>query len=470
MNDKYKYLGKNTIIFALSSFGTKFLSFLLVPLYTNVLSTSEYGIADLITTTATLAIFVLTINISEAILRFALNKKEDTKGILAYGIRVLGIGSLVWMAILLLVFLSKALDWPTIYYVFIFLYFFLTALYEILSNYLRAIDKVTSVAVAGVITTAVTVGCNLLFLLLFKLGIYGYLISLVVSPAAASLYALAKIKIPLGKLLKYGCDKETKKAMRTYCIPLIFNNISLWVNAFLDKYFVTALCGVDQNGIYSVANKIPTILAMCYTVFSQAWTLSAIKEFDEQDQDGFFSQTYSVYNAVVCLVCSGLILFNIPLAKFLYAKDFFAAWSYSSVLLISVMFNALTVYMGSLFSAANETKKSATTTIISAISNTLLNAVLIPLIGALGAAIATAAAYMIMWLIRYIMLKKIIALKIEVFRDGFVYALLCLQVVLEHLEGHFYWGQIAIFGIIAVIYHGYFRSILRVIRAKVLQR
>ena len=74
MNDKYKYLGKNTIIFALSSFGTKFLSFLLVPLYTNVLSTSEYGIADLITTTATLAIFVLTINISEAILRFALNK------------------------------------------------------------------------------------------------------------------------------------------------------------------------------------------------------------------------------------------------------------------------------------------------------------------------------------------------------------------------------------------------------------
>lgn len=209
---------------------------------------------------------------------------------------------------------------------------------------------------------------------------------------------------------------------------------------------------------------------MCYTVFSQAWTLSAIKEFDEQDQDGFFSQTYSVYNAVVCLVCSGLILFNIPLAKFLYAKDFFAAWSYSSVLLISVMFNALTVYMGSLFSAANETKKSATTTIISAISNTLLNAVLIPLIGALGAAIATAAAYMIMWLIRYIMLKKIIALKIEVFRDGFVYALLCLQVVLEHLEGHFYWGQIAIFGIIAVIYHGYFRSILRVIRAKVLQR
>ena len=42
MNKKYKYLGKNTIIFAISSFGTKILSFLLVPLYTSVLTTEEY--------------------------------------------------------------------------------------------------------------------------------------------------------------------------------------------------------------------------------------------------------------------------------------------------------------------------------------------------------------------------------------------------------------------------------------------
>lgn len=46
MDQKYKYLGKNTIIFAISSFGTKVLSFLLVPLYTAVLTTAEYGIAD----------------------------------------------------------------------------------------------------------------------------------------------------------------------------------------------------------------------------------------------------------------------------------------------------------------------------------------------------------------------------------------------------------------------------------------
>ena len=75
MNNKYKYLGKNTMVFVISSFGTKFLSFLLVPLYTSVLSTEEYGVADLITTTATLMIFIFTINISSSVLRFTLDKK-----------------------------------------------------------------------------------------------------------------------------------------------------------------------------------------------------------------------------------------------------------------------------------------------------------------------------------------------------------------------------------------------------------
>ena len=62
---KYGYLAKNTVLFTISSFGSKILVFLLVPLYTSILSTSDYGIADLITTTATLLIYVFTINIAE---------------------------------------------------------------------------------------------------------------------------------------------------------------------------------------------------------------------------------------------------------------------------------------------------------------------------------------------------------------------------------------------------------------------
>lgn len=453
MSDKYKYLRNNTLLFAISSFGTKFLSFLLVPLYTNVLSKEEYGTADLITTTATLLIFVLTINIADAVLRFSIERKENQGDVLSYGIHVLIIGSL-WCGLGLgIVAIAGFLSWPLYYYLFVLLSFFSIALYQILTNYLRGVDKVKQVAIAGIISAIALILCNILFLLVIKIGIIGYLVSLVIGPLVASLYCVIIIHEPVSVYFKNLCDLETQIAMRTYCIPLIFNNIALWINAFLDRYFVTFFCGVGENGIYSVASKIPIILATCYTVFSQAWNLSAIKEFDPEDKDGFFSKTYEIYNALICVVCSVIIIINIPLARFLYAKEFFEAWQYSSVLLISVMFNSLTIIVGSIFSAVKETKAIATTTVFSAVINTILNIILIPILGALGAAIATVSAYFAMWAVRLVMSQKYIRFKVQWIRDCIVYGVLGAQVVFEHMKGRAYTEQVFCLIMILLIYH-----------------
>lgn len=452
MKEKYKYLGKNTLVFAISSFGTKFLSFLLVPLYTNVLTTEEYGVADLITTTATLMIFIFTINIADAVLRYAIEKEKDQEEILAYGIRVLLIGSLVLLFVLGIVWWANIILWKNIYYVFVFLYFFSVALYQLLTNYLRSIDKIKEVAIAGIVSSLIMILCNVLFLVFIKIGIYGYLIALILGPIMGSVYCVCKINIPFVRYINKVCDITTQKAMIKYCTPLIFNNIALWINAFLDKYFVTAICGLDENGIYAVASKIPTVLSICYSVFSQAWNLSAIKEFDKDDKDGFFSDTYKVYNALIVCMCSGLILVNIPLAKILYAKDFFSAWQYSSVLLLSIMFNAMTVFLGGVFTAVKDSKTIAISTIISAVVNIVFNIILIPRYGALGAAIATATCYAVMWMVRILVSQKYIKLKITIYKDVLAYCLLGLQVYFEHIEKHFYCGQILIFLMLMVLY------------------
>lgn len=466
MQEKYKYLTKNTLIFAVSSFGTKFLSFLLVPLYTNVLTTAEYGMADIITTTATLLMYICTINISDAVLRFAIERKEKQNEILSFGIRVLIIGSFVLLFALAIASQIHFLDWTSVYYIFIFLYFFFTALYQIMTNYLRTVEKITEVAFAGIVSAAAMITTNIIFLLIIKIGVYGYLISLVFGPFAGSIYCFAKAKLPVKSYIQDVCSSITQKEMLFYCIPLIFNNIALWINAFLDKYFVTVICGVGTNGVYAVANKIPTILSTCYLVFSQAWTLSAIKEFDKDDTDNFFGKTYRIYNAVIAITCSGIILINIPLAKALYAKDFFEAWNYSSVLLISIMFNALTCFLGSIFSAVKKSRVIASTTLISAVFNILLNSLFIPIWGALGAAIATAMSYAIMWVVRLILARKYIRIRISLMKDCIVYALLILQVVLEHGDTHCYLGQTVIFAVIMYFYKEYIIVIYKQIMQK----
>lgn len=479
MNKKLKYLGKNTVLFTISSFATKIISFLLVPLYTSTLTTAEYGIVDLITTTATLLIYTLTINIADSVTRYTLDiqnnvnkdaivkggkivrkyagndKQTEQQAILSYGNRIIILATLVCALGLGIIYWCNLFLWPSYYYMFTLIYFFTTAFYQMMTNYLRGIDKVADVAIAGVIAGFVSVFCNIILLLFFKFGVIGYLLAMVIGPFVASIYCVVVAEAPVSTYFINTCSNVMKGEMRKYCIPLVFNNIALWINTFMDRYFVTAMCGVNQNGIYSVAGKIPNILAVCYSIFGQAWNLSAIKDFDENDKDGFWGKTYNVYNALMTFICSVIIFFNIPLAKFLYAKDFYEAWRYSSILLISVMLNALTMFVGSVFSAVKKTKTIAWTTILSAICNIVFNGLTIPIWGPLGAAFSTVVAYGVMWSVRMHYAKKYIQFKTYLLRDSIVYGILALQVVFEHLSGHFYFGQIGCTIAVIIIYHTY---------------
>lgn len=449
MNRKIKDLTKNTFLFAISSFGTKILSFLLVPLYTNVLTTSEYGIADLLSTTTTLLIVVFTINIADGVLIFAMDKKCNQDKVLALGLKVILLGSILLFAIFGICYLLRIFSWPMYYFVFVEIFFICSAFYQVFSNFLRAIDKVNQVAIAGVLSSIVYIVCNIFFLLVMKIGLNGYLISTVAGPLIGALYCFCVAKKSIYSLVKEKVDSKQVIDILKYCFPLIFNSIALWVNGCLDRYFVTYFCDVDQNGIYSVANKIPIILSTIYTVFSQAWTLSAVKEFDKEDRDGFFSKTYEMYNAVMIISCSVLVLLNIPIAKILYAKEFFVAWNYSSVLLLGIFFNSLTAFIGSFFSATKKSSILAYTTVISAAINTILNIILIPVWGVQGAAIATTVSLFAMWFIRMIKLKDLVRIKVNWIKSGVVYFLLVVQVVLEHFENHMYFLQcIIVFTII----------------------
>ena len=84
-NERGKYLAKNTALFALGNIGTKMISFFLVPIYTNALSTSEYGVTDLIASICTVLVPILTCNIGESVMRFALDEDADYDKIMNIG-------------------------------------------------------------------------------------------------------------------------------------------------------------------------------------------------------------------------------------------------------------------------------------------------------------------------------------------------------------------------------------------------
>ena len=449
---KYKELAANTAIFTISSFGSKLLSFFLVPLYTFYLSTEDYGTADIIGTTASLLIFVLTIDISDSVLRFAIERDKDQEKILSFGLKVQFSGAFVLGIVLFLLQFLNVIKWEKYCYLFLLLIFILNAVHQAVTNYLRAINKIKEVAVSGVLQTLATILLNIFCLAFLKLGLIGYLISGVAGFAISVLYCFMKTDVSFSELVFAKCEKTIKKEMVMYSIPLIFNGIAWWMNSSLDKYFITSIIGIGASGIYAVSYKIPSILTMFNQIFAQAWNLSAIKEFDKDDKDGFFSRTYTIYNAGMVLSCSLIIIMNIVLAKFLYAKDFYEAWKYTSPLLISIIFSALSSFVGSIFSAVKNSRIFAISTVSAAAVNTLLNAVLIPVIGIQGAAVATAVSFMAIWLIRLVSARKYINMKLNIKRDVFAYSLLAVQAVIEHFKDHYYVFQLLIFSTLVFIY------------------
>lgn len=425
---KYKYLIKNLGLLTLASFATKLLSFFLVPLYTNILSTEEYGTYDLFNTTIGVLLPILTLNIQDAVIRFALDKKYKREAVVTVGMKYLLISNVIVAAGLVVNSIFGFSSLGKQYAIFFFLMFLTQSISGVVTCYIRGTDKIADLSVSSVIASAVTIGLNILFLVTFRWGLVGYFLANIIGPLVQSFYLAVRGHMFQETHLTHKYASEQKE-MLDYSKPLIANALAWWVNNASDRYVVIFFCGLAANGVYSVASKIPQILNVFQQIFNQAWTLSAVKDFDPEDKSGFFANTYKAYNCLMTIVCSAIIVADKILAKFLYAKDFYVAWKYVPWLTIAILFGALSGYVGGFFSAVKDSKVFATSTVVGAISNVILNIIFTPIMGPLGAAIATTVCYVIVFVIRFVQSKKYIKLRINIGRDIVSYILLVVQSV-----------------------------------------
>ena len=95
--DKYKKLVSNTVIFAIGTFSSKLLVFLLMPLYTRVLTESDYGVVDLLMQTGNLLLPLVSLGINNAIIRFGLDKSSDSREVFTGGLATLASGYAVFL-------------------------------------------------------------------------------------------------------------------------------------------------------------------------------------------------------------------------------------------------------------------------------------------------------------------------------------------------------------------------------------
>ncbi|MBB6713500.1 lipopolysaccharide biosynthesis protein [Clostridium gasigenes] len=401
--NKEKKLIKNTLIYAVGNLGSKLLTFIMLPIYTEYLLTSEYGNLDLIISTISLIMPIVTFQITDGIYRFILTEenKEEIKKYISNGIFVVITNLIVFTGIYTI--LSCFIKFEN--KILIYVYFITMVFYTLWAQIARGLKKNLEYAISGIIVTVVTAFLNILLIVKFGLGVKGFIISYIVGFIAAFLYLektthiIDSIKITLK-------DKKIKKKLCKFSIPLIPNVISWWVMNVSDRYMITYFLTDSVNGIYSIANKFASIIVIINTFFSLAWQESAILEYESEDRDKYYTK---MFNSYMKLQFTGmLILLSVTrLAFVFYIKgDFLDGYKIVPILYMASVFSAFSVFYGTGYISANDTKGSFYTTVIGAMLNIFINIFTIPMLGIYGAAVSTLISYAVVWILRVIQTKK----------------------------------------------------------------
>ena len=403
-----KYLLKNSILFALGNFGTKIISFFLVPVYTNILTTSQYGTVDLIYTVGTVLVPLLTLNIGEAIMRFALDIDADQNAIMSTGFT-----GLVFCLIIGLVAIPCGSFFAEIkpYVWYLYLYTVSLAFSQMFLCNLRGRELLLQYSIGNIIQTLSIALSNIFFLVVLHRGVEGYLTAYILSNLITAAYAFAAGNV-WNSLVHFRIDKVLAKQMILYSVVLIPNSFMWWIMNSSDRLMVTAMVGVAVNGIYAVAYKVPTLLATISTVFNQAWSYSAIREQTSDDRESYNNMVYGNLMAIVSIGGSGLMMIMKVFLKYYVGTDYYTAWMYTPVLIIGFVFMTLGAFVATSYTVHKDSLGFLISGTAGAIINVALNFWLIPILGAMGAAVATCLSYFTVFVYRSCNTRKYLKLEV----------------------------------------------------------
>lgn len=400
--ERNKYLLKNTIIFALGNVGTKIISFFMVPLYTNILTTEEYGTTDLIYTVAIVLTPILTFNISESIMRFSLDKGARHNKIMS-----VGLASILFSILVGLILLPALMFVPSLYGYRYIIYFYIisTGISQIFLAFLRGKELLLNYAVGNIIYSFSIAVFNICFLVYFKMGITGYFTAYICANMVTAIYAFVAGKV-FNSVQHFEIDMDLSRSMVKYSIVLIPTSFMWWIMNSSDRIMVTSMVGVAANGVYAISYKIPTLLSTVTNVFSQAWSYSAIRENGEEDIENYTNNVYKQLSATVMLAAGGMLLLIKPFLSYYVSSSYFVAWRYTPYLILGYIFNALGTFLSTPYSVNKNSKGFFFSGTVGALVNVGLNFAFIRVMGIAGAALATALSYFTVFLFRAYDTKK----------------------------------------------------------------
>ena len=335
---KYTTLVSNTLLFAISNFSSKLLSFFIRPYLSYALDSPDVmGVSSLLQQATNLLIPVVSLGVAYAVIRFGLDKATNKSSVFVNGAATIGLGFVV---LLLAMPLVRLIPNAAEYLGFLYLCVLASCMRTLCTQFIRSRMLNRLVAIDGVLTTLSLLLYYLLFLSVLKMGAAGFLLA----NALADLTSMVFVFIA-GGCWRYfkpkAFDKTLWKEMLRYCLPMIPASISFWIINASDMFFVQGMCegyagrsGNHWVGLLSAGYFLPQIITILGSIFYEAWQLSAVTE--ETDREAFFSKIFRVYASVLFCCVAGIIMLCQLLMR-VFKAEYFDAWTFVPFLTLCSM-------------------------------------------------------------------------------------------------------------------------------------
>lgn len=399
--NKYKTLAVNTAVFAIGSIGSKLLAFLLTRLYSGYLDNAgAFNVKEVLEMFANLLIPIVSFSITEAIIRYGLDKNYEKRAVFSNAVTVLlfGGGGFLLLSPLLLLYRDIRSYVPLLVG-----YVLISCFRQLSTQFARARGFVKLYAADGILCTLSFLLFNILYIRILGMGITGFMLSMICSDLISGVtvwYIAGHSRFYSRKYV----DRELLEVMLRFSLPLIPTAIFWILTGFSDRLFIRHMISDTDAGVYGISTKIPNLISMVSTVFYQAWNMSAIAENDSKGRSAFYTQVFDAYQALLSLAAGFIIALDVPLSHLLIRQNkdiaYGAAYLYTPVLVIAVLMMCLNQFLSSIYTVTKHTRNSFWTSLIAVSLNLVLNAILIWKWGVAGAIAATFASYFVCYLIR----------------------------------------------------------------------
>lgn len=396
-------LGKLTVYYTVGNLSSKVIRFALFFVYTYFLTKEEIGFFDIVNNAVTLLTPILALQVYDAVLRWTISdtSPEGLKNIASSSILILIVNILFFSLVYFIVLHFVALKYSMLIYFLVIA----QAFYPVILQFARGVGRNKVYVASGVLNTVILAGATIIALACFKLKVEGLFVANIAAVIATILFIY--IKLNFNQYLHFGSyTKKTVREMLLYSTPLIPNSLSWWAISAADRFIILYYLGLSANGMFAIAVKFPSILIMVHTIFNMAWQEKAIRTYESEDRDSYYTSILDKYATLVFSLAVLAISITKPTLKYFVQSSYYDTWKLVPCMYLAVGFQALSSFYGSGYLSSKDTKGALFTTIFGVVTSVGLNVLLIPMIGLLSPSIAFLAGFFVMFIVRVFQTRK----------------------------------------------------------------